>query len=51
MTTAALSSAPRGGDGQEGEDITANPPTVRGLPLTIPLTGKQPAGLALAGAW
>ncbi|MFZ1631528.1 MAG: NAD-dependent DNA ligase LigA [Anaerolineae bacterium] len=31
------------GDGQEGEDITANLRTVRGLPLTIPLTGKQPA--------
>lgn len=30
------------GDGQEGEDITANLRTVRGLPLTIPLTGDQP---------
>lgn len=31
------------GDGLEGEDITANLRTVRGLPLTIPVTGAQPA--------
>ncbi len=31
------------GDGLEGEDITANLRTVRGLPLTIPVAGAQPA--------
>lgn len=31
------------GDGLEGEDITANLRTVRGLPLTVPLTGDRPA--------
>ncbi len=31
------------GDGLEGEDITANLRTLRGLPLTVPLTGDLPA--------
>ena len=31
------------GDGSEGEDITANLRTLRGLPLTVPLTGDLPA--------
>ncbi len=39
------------GDGIEGEDITANLRTVRGLPLTIPVAGGQapPARLVVRG--